>query len=1038
MQVLSGIPELDSHYSGFRLSGHLITQSYSYQRKIFQLQNLKFVNFNGKLELPTYSIYDWNSNDYVEQEVPTEMKHFLQTPFTVIYDTDGSIKEIQSESSDPVVVTNIKKSIVLGHDYVWLKQENQMSVTNMIERNYQDEMVPRTTFRQMEKTLLGDCEVLYSINQKPEHEVQERITETNIINICKEKEYYEVVRNVNFQNCKRRPIYQRSVGASSKSDKSNGATSPYAKEAFEARTIWCGSKTETPIIVKHLSGQQLEINGNGKFESQEFIQVNSDLDIELIKLEPRARLQDLQKKQTNEDIMYNYPDGEFWTSTKSGRSSSHNQHSHNHHFLPHPDLKSAPINLYPSHGSSEEAKNTFVEAFVKMIEISKQSPESTVRQEDVVNQSASLSLFASSMSYEDIKDVWSRSHERLKASLQYKETALNVFCDILSMASTNPSVKFISEKIKKEHLKGDSAAWIAANMIRAVRTPTEEVIEELTDLLKHENVQQQRALRATIAMTLTELVHKACIDETSAEFNFPSQVYGRFCTEKSRILRKVLIPFLKQKVSTLSQEMEREQPSSSDMNNMITYINAIGNIGTDEASETLLDIIEGKITKHSHPRSLAVYKLIRAAARNPSKYRPVIMALITNTAEDEEVRMAAITALVYCQPSAADLKQISVMTWFDTSRQVVSYISSTLKSLKELPYESFEKQHHLSSKAEEALRIAKPFDQGLHKSQNRKIQQFMDKLKASVGLKLQYVNSEESAIPRNMYLKSEIDSEVQTTNQLESSMYVQGAEQVLENVLNLYKQMFEERQETRQVEEKLSYKPRKSPVPEAHVTLKMYDMQRLFTIDNRFLQELMHQISSEMSQENESNGIKRDYLKILDFSNYMSIIPTTVGMPLYIKHVTPLVISSHTSIIMGRNQVLEVKTKPVVNYMQQTSVGTFCPITKKYFGTGVEHSMHVSVPLRAELGYQDGQISVNLRTPEDYESQKNKPIFEHKVHPYTIRSEIYAPLKEQKKQMKTIYAEEQTIKVSLSMMDTFYLMSFLFSEGVPSRAANWY
>merc|ERR1712131_143769 len=104
-------------------------------------------------------------------------------------------------------------------------------------------------------------------------------------------------------------------------------------------------------------------------------------------------------------------------------------------------------------------------------------------------------------------------------------------------------------------------------------------------------------------MTLTELVHKACIDETSAEFNFPSQVYGRFCTEKSRILRKVLISFLKQKVSTLSQEMEREQPSSSDMNNMITYI------------------IEGKSTKHSHPRSLAVYNLIRAAARNPSKYR---------------------------------------------------------------------------------------------------------------------------------------------------------------------------------------------------------------------------------------------------------------------------------------------------------------------------------------------------------------------------------------------------------------------------------
>merc|ERR1719474_2566875 len=226
-----------------------------------------------------------------------------------------------------------------------------------------------------------------------------------------------------------------------------------------------------------------------------------------------------------------------------------------------------------------------------MIEVSKQSPESTVRQEDVVNQSASLSLFASSMSYEDIKDVWYKSHNRLKASLQYKETALNVFCDILSMASTNPSVKFISEKIMKQHLKGDSAAWIAANMIRAVRTPTEEVIEELTDLLKHENVQKQRSLRATIAMTLTELVHKACIDETSSESNFPSKAYGRFCSEKSRVLRKVLIPFLKQKVSDLSQEMESEQPSSKDMNSMITYVNAMGNIGTDEASEHSLILL---------------------------------------------------------------------------------------------------------------------------------------------------------------------------------------------------------------------------------------------------------------------------------------------------------------------------------------------------------------------------------------------------------------------------------------------------------------
>merc|ERR1719347_1001859 len=207
--------------------------------------------------------------------------------------------------------------------------------------------------------------------------------------------------------------------------------------------------------------------------------------------------------------------------------------------------------------------------------------------------------------------------------------------------------------------------------------------------------------------------------------------------------------------------------------------------------------------------------------------------------------------------------------------------------------------------------------------------------------------------------------------------------------------------------EKLQYEARKSKTPEAHVTLKMFDMQRLFTVDSEALQEMIAQLSHEMSQESESNGIKRDYLKVFDLSNHLSIIPTAAGLPLYIKHVTPLVITSHTSIMMGRNQAIEIKSKPVMNYMQSTSVGTFCPISKQYLGTGAENSIHVTIPLRADVRVNNGQVSVTLRTPEDQESQKNKAVFDHKVTPYTIKAYVYQPIEEQKKQMRTIHTESQ-------------------------------
>merc|ERR1712142_1055640 len=93
------------------------------------------------------------------------------------------------------------------------------------------------------------------------------------------------------------------------------------------------------------------------------------------------------------------------------------------------------------------AKQRFVDIFVSLMEVSKKS-ESSHSQQDVASQTTHLSYLSSMLSYQDILHCWSEIHQKLRSSLALKESAINVFCDILAMSPSNPSIKFIIEKIK--------------------------------------------------------------------------------------------------------------------------------------------------------------------------------------------------------------------------------------------------------------------------------------------------------------------------------------------------------------------------------------------------------------------------------------------------------------------------------------------------------------------------------------------------------------------------------------------------------------
>merc|ERR1712121_527010 len=184
--------------------------------------------------------------------------------------------------------------------------------------------------------------------------------------------------------------------------------------------------------------------------------------------------------------------------------------------------------------------------------------------------------------------------------------------------------------------------------------------------------------------------------------------------------------------------------------------------------------------------------------------------------------------------------------------------------------------------------------------------------------------------------------------------------------------------------------------PEAHVTIKSLGLQRLFSIDSRMVEELLEKIAVESVEAlsvEKTHSVQ--FMKIIDMNGHNAVIPTESGLPVYVSHRTPLVVSGEAVADIQVKDIKDMKAgvtiKPVVNYKQIAQAGIFCPITKKLLAAGVDSSIHVTLPLVTEVAFKDGQLKLIIKSPQDQESQREKPVFEMRVKPYTTNYDMTSP-----------------------------------------------
>jgi hypothetical protein len=1016
-QNLVGIPSIKNQFAGLKLSSEVLIQTSEEYSLTIKFQNPKFIVVNqelikgpdGRPELPEAS-----------QEIPSELLRPLTEPF-VAHLKRGVVESLLVERDEPVVVTNIKKALLsqIQMDITGLKR-HEVQGNNLIKEQEQPIDVDQLSyFTTEETTLVGECQTSYNIHRVPEYQaidIEEQLKNEEQIfrkegelrgepnsrgdEICRGKKYFQITRVKNFDHCKRRPIYQSATGMKVKCDISKAECKDIMTQLSTTSYLVCGESLRDFIVRKVSSDNNAAVNPMGWNTNDEKILSTSRVTLLLLKV--KTGFSPLPKPvQTKEkrSLIFDYPVGDALSSQSHEEleqrvSSVGPAEPEFKPIFPMPDMTSAPKTVIPRYIPIHEMIQQILSELEKIVSTAFKSPESCSSRSDVSGNIMTISQTLRFFSLEELKQLDQQIKSKFSSESE-REIVKDLFGDILSMTGTNPSIMLIKEKIERREWSESTTLNIIQNMIRSVKTPTQEVFKTILEIVKSLKSEEMRIMYNTGLVSLSNLVYKACVHPEYKLTQFPVRIFGWFCHKDSSFITEEYIPYL-------VSQLERSELKRSEH---MVIISALGKLGHEKTLMPLIKVIEGKIPrpsseKVSHPmtRSLAVYSLKRLAKREPSLIKPILLTLIDNLGETSEVRIAAVAVLPWTQPSTSDLQKIAVRSWFEPSKQVAAFIYSTLSSL---PRTEVPELKYVGQRAKGLKNLMKPFKYGFEYSHNMHSNQFMEYLRTVSSVETSYVYNEVSYLPSRVKVDSKLYGGSWIMQGVSFSMYTEGMDALVDRVFDRLGYKSEVSEEVRQklsnIVQKLNIRERSNigdSSPETLIQMKLMDMELMLPFDQYICTEMITKLMEDL-QSGGSILDGRRFSKTHAFvaASLEVFLPTESGFLAYIERNMPVVfglkgeVKVETEYYKGLESKLKAKLIPTINTKVQSNFGIICPFNKELLASGVEMAMHLSMPFKTEVEVKSsGEIKMKLSNPEEIRSEVE--LVHLFIRPYTVNKRL--------------------------------------------------
>lgn len=1029
-QVLTGIPEINqAQVAGVRLSAVARVQTFADYSLRVKFEDCKFWTINGEVNLSEKERLEKGpetEQSAQETQIPEHIRKYLESPFAV-HHKRGLVQKFFVDRNEPTFVSNIKRSFLsqIQLDISGARrneiQSNHIPLEDGLEAESDRIQTPveagskMTYFTTSEETVLGDCQTSYIIHPLPKylaqeleqewrheekrvfHDLHQHQEESAAQRACQGKEYFKISKTKNMNNCKKSPFYQNFVGIQSKCDGSQSGCPDVFTHLVSTTCYVCGEMDKF-VIRKCYKKDVASLNPYG-WNTEENIKRTTTVLLELIEEKSPSRAIEIQDGKEKDSLIFEVQDHE----ESRGSYGKEIEELGIKPVLPLPKLLSSPSASFGGKYNKHEIRKMIIEEFKKIGKQVFESPESCSASGDVSGTISAISRYMVALDFEDLKNIRDEVISLRRSDNEQEEVVRSLFYDVLSTVGTNPAIMLVKRDIEEGRLYGMNAINVLQAAFRSVSTPTEELLKELFSLVKklrnlnvHEqsNDEESRSLYSSGLVQMSNLLHRACVNPSRKVLEFPVRVYGEFCSNKSSIITESWIPYL---VNEIKNPMKKVD---GDEHIRLVSISALGKVGHVDGLHELTKVIEGSSSEKPIIRSVAVYSLKRIARLNPVMIKPLLLAIIDNPAETTTVRIAAVSILPWAQPSAAQLQKIAVRTWFEPSKQVSSFIYSTLKYLAvtEVP-----ELMSVGLRAKNVMHMVKPHQYGLQFSQNLNYGEFLSYLKTALSKKMSWSYSEDEVIPAKVAISSKLFNSAVIARGLSYSVYTQGMDHILQKVL--YPAHYEMtasnsvREQLEEIQRELNIESAKKQEPIAFFQKRFMGYESSYTASKHSMTDLVERLTKTLTKDLErvsSSGKTFRISRAIQVLNVQHIYPTSAGVLTFVETVMPTVyslkgflkasemVSGPRGLPIPKKVVAEIS--PVVNAKIHTHVGILCPITQQFVGVGIDAAIHVATPLKAEIEISMGELSINLQAASSSE-RTFEPLHLY-ILPYTVVKNI--------------------------------------------------
>ncbi|XP_066599767.1 vitellogenin-like [Prorops nasuta] len=695
----------------------------------------------------------------------------------------GVIRDLVVDKSVPTWEVNLLKSIVSQLQVDTQAENAKDSPHTQVPRDDQ----PYATFKAMEDTVGGKCEVLYDITPLPQLILQSN-PELVPLPHLDDQQYIEVFKTKNYTKCEQRMGYHFGITGSTEWEPGTNDNSDLLTKASNSRIILSGKlhkyTIQSSVTTNMLTVSPMMYDNNGL--------VIAVMNLTLARVEGISQpLESPNEPESTGNLVYTYSnpfsDGEerksrkpsvSWSSKEatgdsrrftSSRGDDRRSESWDDSASMNSISSSEEDNFWQNRPSMNEApESPLLPYFIgykgksigkSKVDIIKSSKDlimeiaeeiehpSRMTEDQTLEKFTILTRLMRTMSTKQLKEIVKdhspESENQLNGNHKMeskKQAAWEVTRDAIAQTGTGPALMVIKDWIEKKHISSMDACNILSRLSQTVRTPTIEYLETFFELINRPEVTEHYFVNTSAIISFTDLVHSALVDSRSLHNHYPVHSFGRMVSKHNKFVLEKVIPHLEQQLKNAVKEGNSPK--------IQTYIVALGNVGHPRILSVFEPYLEGKHAISRFQRLLMVLSLNNLAMVHPKLARSVLYKIYKNTQEYHDLRCAAVLLLMTTNPDLVMLQRMADFTSYDHSRHVNSVVRSSINSLAKLRRPESQQLARNARTASELL--SNDEDSYILSHSSIKDAVLSDDLAYSIIHS--YIGSDDSEIPRAWYI----------------------------------------------------------------------------------------------------------------------------------------------------------------------------------------------------------------------------------------------------------------------------------------------